>query len=341
MQRGMTSVMPEGLLARLEAADEGSPGGSPKPQDGDQVGLDGSAAGPLAGRVHRCEGALDAVAMLEANAAPWMEVAANGPMLVAMQSRTMLAMREARAADSLHDLAKEKLDDVDGRLSAGTRLYASLTAAADGGTGATGMSATNAPKHILRAALSQHTSQLAAAEAELESAKMVLELAESAHAKVNHAMGRVVVLRSVASRAAYEQRAYLHHERRRLLGEMIGSRMVYAKLKSLLAARDAAKEAVAHGVRMLEAEEAYNNELSAAKVTVTITGTAQRNAAGLQKSRLNQPTLELLLGELTKRIAKLSEEEGRRFTVTGLSNGQVPKMLNWLASKENNDHIHT
>ena len=69
---------------------------------GSRLEFDGSAVGPLAGRVHCCEGALDAVAELESGSSPRAELSGVASMLTSIQSRTLLAMVRARMGSHVH-----------------------------------------------------------------------------------------------------------------------------------------------------------------------------------------------------------------------------------------------
>ena len=323
--RAMGSVIPQHVLFAIEG--EGSRL-SRGPMDLDSThGIDGSAAGPLAARVGRCEGALDAIAALESYASPWMEMAGMAAMVDASQSRAMLAMKEARAANSLVDLAQEKLDDLEGRLDAGLRLHVTFTGVAE---------AQSAPRPIIKGLLSSLTSELVEAEAELAADEKERTLAEEANSKLHLARGRVALLRAVASRAAVEQRAFLHQERRRVLGEVIGSRRAYDRLKRLNAARRSVAAAVSQGEAVVAAEQRVEAELTAAKVRLVIVGVS--DAAPLVQSRLNGPTLELLLGELMGKLAGLDELDWRRLHVSALTNAELPPACAYLAFEAT--HVH-
>jgi hypothetical protein len=150
--------------------------------------VDGSPSGSLAGRVHRCEGALDAVAELEAATCPWMELAGVGSMVHAAQARALHAMGEARAATDLRELGAEKMDDINGRLDAGTRLFVLLR----------GMDPTAAPRSMLRAAHADLVRQQRDADAEAHAAASELRSVELCHAKLHYCLGRVTVLRTFA-----------------------------------------------------------------------------------------------------------------------------------------------
>ena len=192
--KNMSTTIGRDLMAELHDGDEADDDGAmqAKFHPGSLDQTDGSSSGPLAARVHRCEGALDAIAGLEVAAAPWMEAAGVAAMVSLTQNRTMMAMKEARAAASLADIAKEKLDDLDGRLDGGLQLHVALESAHPGET----------PRPIVRGMLAHISHQLGEAEAQLEAGKQDLAIAEESHARLQQCLGRVSFLRSVASRLA-------------------------------------------------------------------------------------------------------------------------------------------
>ena len=77
-----------------------------------------------------------------------------------------VAFAQVRAASDLADLAREKNEDIDGRLEAGTRLYMLLSTAAG---------AHKSPRPILRSALAELTHQMGDLEAEVDAAQAELK----------------------------------------------------------------------------------------------------------------------------------------------------------------------
>lgn len=103
---------------------------------------------------------------------------------------------------------------------------------------------------------------------------------------------------------------------------LLSRQMAYDKLKALNKARRAAAAAVAHGEMMLAKQDAFAEQLTAAKVArqapcpigsmptdgvvasqVRLLVVGVSDAVPLTKSRFNGPTQELLLGELMGPIA--------------------------------------
>ena len=87
-----SSVITDSLLGEVEGQDGASRTAGLRLH----ASVDGSAAGPLAGRVHRCEGALDEVAELEARLCRRLELASISAMVSHSQHCTLLAMKEVR-----------------------------------------------------------------------------------------------------------------------------------------------------------------------------------------------------------------------------------------------------
>ena len=310
------------LLAQLEHDEDGVDDPDESRQRRQKAGsldsIDGSASGPLAGKVHRCEGALDAIALLEVSAASWMECCGVAAIVSNTQSRTMMAMKEARAAASVADLAKEKLDDVDGRLDGGTTLYVLLAAAHPHEN----------PRPLVRGLLGEYSHALHAAERELEANRADLAMAEESHAKLHQTLGKVAFLRMAATRLAFETRKAFWRERTALLGKIFGSQSAYAHLKTVNAARRAVHAAVSHGEAMEKLESHLVTELTAAKVRVTLVGVT--DGIPLAKDRLTGAVLELVLGELMA-FAGLEADDWSRLHVSAMTNVEVPGACGYLS----------
>ena len=181
-----------------------------------------------------------------------MEISGIAAMVSLTQNRTMMAMKEARAAASLADIAKEKLDDVEGRLDGALQLHVALSSAQPGEN----------PRPIVRGLMAHLAHQLSGAEDHLEQAKQDLAAAEESHARLQRCLGKVRFLKSVASRLCFETRTALHRERKTLLGGVFGSKATYDKLKVVNAARRGVAAAVAQGEAMAQLEAEITKELT-------------------------------------------------------------------------------
>jgi hypothetical protein len=155
------------------------------------------------------------------------------------------------------------MDDINGRLDAGTRLFVLLR----------GMDPTAAPRSLLRAAHADLVRQQRDADAEAHAAAASeLRSVELCHAKLHYCLGRVSVLRTFARHALIAHRDMLRDRRIGLLRDVIATRRAAAQFKVLRTARVAVAAAVAHGERLLVLSEEKHRQLTSAKIGLTLVG---------------------------------------------------------------------